>query len=222
MERTWSLQHQHDQRPYNLVRQDNEIEVADPEEDEDKPHVRALRSGFAGIAIDLNHATISTPPTLRLNTINSTEKEKLHASNLLEPWLAGVWGASQVDDVYAQQLRDLLIFGRGWSSFWVLPRLWADADYRLLVEDFVSAVHTGKRAKIRAAEDALEEYKQSNFPLRWQYAEARTTWAQLSRERYLPEVIELRTGTVADILADYGEAAIPKRWRPKDCKPPSP
>lgn len=132
------------------------------------------------------------------------------------------WDQSQADGlVWEGMITDLRIFGRGWSIVELLPRLWADDDYKRMVADYLelldrlsaaelgsSRMHDLKQAAAETLND-LEDYTATNFPIRWRYCDARGTWPLLSHERHLPEVVEVYEATAAEIAADYGLESVP-------------
>lgn len=211
MREQWAVQRRLDDRFFDLSQKQKHVSAADlGGKDAGKPPLKALHTGYAGIVIDRDTAVISVPPFLRVNAVGMSIEKENHASSKLEPWLQGAWRQACVEPVWDRQVRDLRLFGRGWSSVLLLPRLWSseDEEYGKLVGEWLTAVEKGDK-KAAELEERIEEFKEENFPIRWQHADARVTWPQISKERRLPEVVELRSMSAAEIEADYGEDALP-------------
>ena len=214
MESVWGAQKKCDDEAYELYRKKSLLEIAEPKDDAGRVEVRPLRTGLPGRIIDQDVAILAQPPTFRVNPPVSKKRQHIleeHASGKLEPWLNAAFDESQSEQVWLQQVRDLRLYGRGWSNVFVLPRLWAGSDYRELADALISALQSGDEDRIAFARETIEEYKRNNFPIRWQYADARSTWHQVSTERRLPEVIEIREQSAADIAADFGPDILPHK-----------
>ena len=219
MEFQWDLQQKIDDEAYKLYRKKQPLDVAEPRRDAEKIPVRPLRTGLAGRLIDQDVSILAQTPTFRVNTPPNKRdvyRLEIHASNTLEPWLNGAFDQSQVEEVWLQQIRDLRLYGRGWSNLFVLPRLWADDEFKELVAKYLRAISSHNEDHIATAQEAIEDFKRDNFPIRWQYADARATWPQISTERRLPEIVELREMTIGDIAADYSASALPEGADPDD------
>lgn len=213
MEQTWDEQKKHDDLAFELYSKEHPIDVAEPESDAKKTPIRTLKTGLPGRIVDQDAAILSQPPGFRVNPPPSRQgrnKLERHASGVLEPWLTSAFEQSQFEEVWLQQVRDLRLFGRGWSNVFVLPRLWAQNDYTELVDSLSAALESGDEDRIDLAREAIEDYKRENFPIRWQHADARSTWHQVSTERRLPEVVEVKEIPAAEVAADYGPDVLPK------------
>lgn len=191
-------------------------------------NIKGIRTGFAGIAVEQNAAALSGAVAWTVAHRSTKPDDVAHADGKLEPFLNALPSASATGEVLFTQIRDLDLGGRGWSQFTCLPRLWAENDFRDLLERYIKSteenqkrVEAGKdnekiREEIKHLEEEIAAYKKSNFPLRWRTVDYRTTWPQRSDERYLPEVVEIRQMTKRQIVAEYGEGALPGDYAESD------
>ena len=220
MEGFYQRQDKLDEQMWRLYRMMEALDVQEPAAQAGKTKIKPLRAGFAGIAMDRDVAGLALGTFVAVRSRSTKPEDKKHANQLLEPWFQGVFRESQVGDVVVPQIRDMGVLGRGWSNFAVLPRLWAEPEFENLIKE-LQALQTqlsesddkGKdkelREQIQEKEDAIADWKSSNFPLRWTYCSARKIWPLLSRERYLPEVIEKRRMRKDRIVEEWGKKAIP-------------
>ena len=212
-EERWRNQQAEDTRSFEITYKQRAVEVRKSPNNQGPP-IRALRSGFGGIAKDRNLAVLSRPPTIKFNPPDNSDKMSRHASLLLEPWVAGAWKQSQVENVWGQQMNDLVVYGRGYSCLWYVPSTWAGDVYGDMADERASLVSEGGHdGRVRDLLETMDEYRKSHFPFRWHFADAANVWPQFSVERYLPEVIEKRQMTIEDIKANYGGSdAIPEGY----------
>lgn len=214
MQEEWGAQARVDEKAFKeAVTSLKPVEAAKFSPEGQGPSIRPLRMGFGAIAHKRNLATIAVPPFLRLNTPESGEDVRRLGSKL-EAFLQGVWQRAPIEDVWTRQVQDMLIYGRGWSCLWANPRLWADKNYAEMVDDYDKLVEAPEKDEERRdIRRRMSVYKERNFPIRWLHADASSTWPQLSKERYLPEVVEMRKMTVEEIKADFGDRALPEGQR---------
>jgi hypothetical protein len=181
----------------------------------DKPD--PLLSGYPAQLIDHDTSTVGNPPMLRLASVSETIKERKKIDFVLEPWLNAAFEMAQMEgDVWLQQVRDMRLFGRGFSCITPLPRLWADGEYGDKVsalteaEDNYSASTNGDKESLREKRDAA--YKEvvayeedpQNFPLRWQYWDARSTYTpEPPTDRPWSEVVHVRKMKGKDAKEQY-------------------
>ena len=218
----WAPQTTRDTEAWELFDNSYAMDIATQKEQqtEDAPEIRPQRSGFIGIATDRDVAILTQPVQFIFDSDGNTS-DKEHVDELLEPWINRAVQLAQVEGLVDEQaIHDLRLFGRGWRCVELLPRLWAEDEYGELVEAYARvakqmarASDSGLMAKLRVRmgdmEEEMEEFRAENFPIRVRYADARATWPQISKERRLPQVVEIYDTTVAEVVADYGEKALP-------------
>ena len=209
MESRWAAQEKVDTRAAGLYTKQASVSVATQGDNQD---VVAVSGGIAGQGIDQDVALITVFPFLRVNNPDPKDEDlKKRIDSLVEPWLAAVRKRSQIGPVEERAIADLPLFGRSWTNLFPLPRLWADSPkFQDLLKQYQDLVSDGGDEKnITEARKALELFRRDHFPIRWRYVNPRSTWYQHSDEVHLPEVIEIRTMTAADILSNYNEEDLP-------------
>ena len=231
MERQWGPQATHDKQFQDLYLR---IEPIDLKAVESGVKVKPLRMGLLGMAVDRDTASLIGAIFLKVaargkkdGSIANKDAER-HANQLLEPWHMGVMRASQIGEVLTPQVRDLVLLDRGWSNFFPLPDMWAGNDFKKMVEEYAALAQKNSQLveagdneeelkKVRKEMERVEEnisgYKASNFPLRWRYSNPMSTWPQLSEERWLPEVVEIRKMKQGQAVAEFGEDNLPVSMR---------
>ncbi len=173
--------------------------------------IKPVRTGLLTRRIDRDFNLTLQAPTIRMNPRTASDRDATLADEKFEPWLAGAWRLSQVDDVWTAKNRSLHILGRAVSYLSPVPSLWSSAGpYKKLLKRLQDA--SDPDAIARALTD-IEQYKLRNFPIRWYPEPARSFMPVLSVEYELPETVKKKKMTKLQILTDFGEAALPRDYR---------
>ena len=210
----WGPQAEDDTRIYKLFQRQEEGEVAEPASQANQIKLRKLRTGRAGVARERNKGVLAQTPGRKVHPLKSADvKSVRHADGVLEPFFAFDWEHSQVGEVWEPAIGDLVTYSRFWLNKFPIPGLWGSKEYRKLTEKMVGLNNDRAEAdddQVREIESErvsiqsdIDSFLEENYPLRMRYLPARFTWHQQSDERYLPEVVEVRTVTLDQIKADY-------------------
>lgn len=177
--------------------------------DDGKPG-QAFRSGIGGVLWREDTALMKVYPGIHVNVPTEDPEDEDHASGVLEPWLTAAFRISQQGgEVWLRQPEDLDLLGRAWSNVYHFPGLWADdPEYQKLLKRWEEAEEDSDEFK--EIEKEIQAFRRDNWPIRWRYVDPRHTWTTFNGERWLPEVVEVRKMTRADIEEVYGEKALPE------------
>lgn len=183
MRERWTQQDKLDETYLALDAMKNRIEVATNKDD---PKPSPLRSGLVGLLNDEDAALLTITPFTHINPPSDDEDDISHASEVLEPWLAGGMQKSQkVGPAWDRKPPAMRRLGRAWSRVLPDPEVWSGEQFKKAVDEDDTKL--------------LKQLKRDNWPIIWTYVDPRKTWTYFGGRHWLPEVIEIRKMTKEEI-----------------------
>ena len=208
MRTEWGNQQKLDDAQLSYINYQNLIDTFKPKEG-GNPSVKGFRSGIGGLIVKEDAALLTGTPGIHVNVPTEDEKDKRHASELLEPWLTGAWKLSQqAGQVWDRKPLSLRSIGRSWDNIYPFPKLWKNSEYDGLVQEYRSASEAEDSEKASHFEREIQKFKRDRFPIRWRHVDPRQTWTVFNGEIWLPEVVEIRKMTKDQLKAEFGDDSI--------------